>query len=574
MTHESNEHLKALEKVKSPRRSNRRSIATAAVLIAGLLCISTFLADPRDTDPRLPDPELVEVAQLRVDDGTTLHVFPPGERFDVQVSVTGITSDVFLQWHDPRSGPLSEAVVIKPPVNVTLQSPSTQIGHYELKIWSPDPLVQFPPQNPGFHRWYGFSILPTQTVSDRPYEPESFFGIIHHEDDDPYLRGGTKSVWTKQSPHKVMSQLQEQRSKGLEELPAIASDQLSWDHTTPVTQTRLEEFRGLIRPFMKEIVDRRMRSPNWQLGVEIDNRLDDGPYGIPNYCKFAQILRDEMDAIGAHEAKIVSSFDGFDYDNAFGPLIAHPECTVLDAIGTDPYIWWAPDRDFTMPEDRSRFIDAPWLENHIRTLRRYMDANPDGPQEIWFTEMGIPHGGNYNPDTFFGYPGSGVSTAKRDRLYTANYLLRSHVIALGTGDVSRIYWYNYRDRGGDLDYAEHHFGLRAYREESGDEGFPKPAYTAYAVMVDILSGAEHVEHRSTGSSISAHRFTMSDGTPVWVLWRRVEGTESVDVDDLFEPGHSAYAHDLFGKPVELSGRTIEVDQSAIYLYSGEPGQSP
>ena len=93
-------------------------------------------------------------------------------------------------------------------------------------------------------------------------------------------------------------------------------------------------------------------------------------------------------------------------------------------------------------------------------------------------------------------------------------------------------------------------------------------------MVDILSGAEHRQERSLGSAVTGHRFDLPDGNPVWVLWRRTDGSESVNVDDLLPPGQSVHAHDLFGKPVDISGRTLRVDESAIYLYSGAPARSP
>jgi hypothetical protein len=512
-------------------------------------------------EPVLPDPKVGGTATLGLDDGTSTHVFPPGQTFSVGVTVSGITSDVVAQWHKPGGGPISQAVIFTPPASVTVQSPSTAVGAYELKIWSPDSLVRFPPQNAGQHRWFGFAVLPVKSVSSRSVEPGSFFGMIHADDDDPYLRGGIKNVWTKQSPSDVVNQIKTRRSKGLEELPAVASDHLSWDHTKAVTTTRLEQFRSVIRPFMDELQNKGVASPDWQLGVEIDGKLDDGPYGIANYCQFARILREELDRIGATSAKIVSSFDGFDYTDDFGALILHPDSHYFDAIGTDPYAWWAPDKDFTMPDEASKYLSAPWLQKHIETLRGYMNANPSGPQEIWFTEMGLPHGGNYDVNDFFGYPSSGVETARRDRLYTANYVLRSHVIAKATGSVSRIYWYNYADKGNDIDYAEHHFGMRSYGTKH-----PKPIYTAYAIMAERLSGASFVEKRTVGSAVQVYDFLSPSGGHVWVVWRHPAGSETLQPSALGPVGGSSVsAFSLFGTPLDLSSGTLTLTEVPIYV---------
>ena len=129
---------------------------------------------------------------------------------------------------------------------------------------------------------------------------------------------------------------------------------------------------------------------------------------------------------------------------------------------------------------------------------------------FWFGECGLPVRGPNDPDAFFGYPASGSAVPGASLDYAATYLVKFHALAIANG-IKRLYWYNYKNRGNDIDYAEHHFGLRSYSVESDDPGHPLPAYVAYVTMLAHLKGCSFVELRHPTPNVFVFAFAV-DGT--------------------------------------------------------------
>jgi len=192
-----------------------------------------------------------------------------------------------------------------------------------------------------------------------------------------------------------------------------------------------------------------------------------------------------------------------------------------------------------------------------------------GEHFFWFGECGLPVRGTNDPDAFFGYPSrqSRVPGATLD--YAAKYLVKFHALAIANG-IKRIYWYNYKNRGNDIDYAEHHFGLRSYSGESSDPGHPLPAYVAYITMLAHLKGCSFVELRYPTPNVHVFEFAV-DGTVERRILTWVEPAQSATLaltslrSELLAANVRTVS-DIYGRPVAaISGQQITLDGRPLYL---------
>jgi hypothetical protein len=132
------------------------------------------------------------------------------------------------------------------------------------------------------------------------------------------------------------------------------------------------------------------------------------------------------------------------------------------------------------------------VEEQIERLRELM-GRYGAPKPIWATEFGD------------------VADMRKSRDDVARYLVRMSVLLLAA-KVERMYWYLLRDY---QDFA----GLGLLRDERDPLGryAPNPAYVAYAVLIDKLSGARFVGRDPAGNDARVYRFTGGAGD-IWVAW--------------------------------------------------------
>jgi hypothetical protein len=228
-----------------------------------------------------------------------------------------------------------------------------------------------------------------------------------------------------------------------------------------------------------------------------------------------------------------------------------------DGLAHDVYQW----PDFPTPEG--------WLPGHISDLRTRMAKAGRAKHFFWFGECGIPVRGHNDPDAFFGYP------ARKNRVpgcsldYAAIYLVKFHALAIADG-IERIYWYNYKNRGNDIDYAEHHFGLRSYSAESGDPGHPLPAYVAYVTMLAHLKGCSFVALRHPTPNVYVFEFAV-DGTTRRRILAWVNPAQSLTLPLTTLQGgllgsKVETVSDIYGRPASsISSENITLDGRPLYL---------
>lgn len=180
-------------------------------------------------------------------------------------------------------------------------------------------------------------------------------------------------------------------------------------------------------------------------------------------------------------------------------LFSYGALDYLDAVTVHPYGFPASPE---MGYPRRGFGNG--LERRIEDLDALVREYNDGESKpIWFTEIGW---GSYAPAP------RGVTESTQ-----ADYLVRSHVIALASG-VDRIHWYSLRNsltlpRGPGANWGL----LRAPDDPLGYYA-PKESYGAYAELTRQVSGAEFTARDAAPVGVHSYAFAGADGVDLRVLW--------------------------------------------------------
>jgi hypothetical protein len=178
------------------------------------------------------------------------------------------------------------------------------------------------------------------------------------------------------------------------------------------------------------------------------------------------------------------------------------------------------------------------LENVADLIEKHGGDHP-----LWVTEIGWP--------THVGARGVNEFTQ-------AQYLVRSHVLMLATGEVTRISWYDFYNDGTKPTYNEHNFGLihnKAYNCA------PKPGSVAYREMTEQLTGKDFRKLENPGDGLYIATFS-GDGEEVVVAW-------STNEPHTLNVGEVQTARNLMGNKLEISPQ-MTVDEYPIYLEGRAP----
>ncbi|HEX6813117.1 MAG TPA: hypothetical protein VF384_15955 [Planctomycetota bacterium] len=501
-----------------------------------------------------------------VADSNIWRTHPPGALFTVNVSVTGdplLGTPVFCQWvNEHRQGIGSPIPVSTTPT--AIQSPSAAPGFYGLVFSSPDPDVSFLPQLAGLpSAVYGFAVLPNPPTGTPVIEPNSPFGMIQLKMSDPYVKAGSgprviglhvKTKTWQQSVSSWASEIQTITNAGSTEMPLVSGT--TWDSvdTLPITTTQLDQigtkFRNVLQADPTRVV-------HWQASREEN---DGTPYAQSHYFSnlLAKIvrLRTEANAINPN-VKFLYSTHAFDYPEFSQLFSSQAFRDYYAGLAQDPYRW----PDFPTPEG--------WLPAHVSTLRTRMANAGCANHLLWWGEVGLPARGHNDPGAFFGYPATQAYVPGASLDYYARYMVKMHALSIANG-IKRLYWYNYKNRGNDIVYAEHHFGLRSYTTSSSDPGHPFPAYVAYINMLAHLKGCTFVELRNPSSNVYVTEWLVEGTTQRRILaWVNSSQTVTLSLNSV-KSGLLASSvqtvTDLYGRAVSaISSQQITLDARPIYL---------
>jgi hypothetical protein len=506
-----------------------------------------------------------------VTDGNQWHTYAPGATFQIQVSVQGTLPSLPVKcyWINESKARISaEFTVTNTPQSLT--SPSTMPGWYGIVFVCADPLVAFVPQDAGHpSSVFGFAVIPpppTGAISSVA-KVECPFGMIQGNIGDANFRHGSgkkvtgihlKTKTWAQSTSSWSGDITAISNAGHTEMPLINNSPWDTSNSSLVSGTQLN---SIASQFQAKLSADPNRVRYWQAGVEENGG---SPYVSQHYFAnlVAKVSRLKQVASGtpitgptqdSSPVKFVYNTRGFDLPE-FRLLFASQAFSVIDILSQNPYRW----NNFATPEG--------WLANHIKDLRSGLDARGHQNIALWFGELGLPARGNTNPSGFFGYPSSNTNLPGVSMDYYANYVVKTHMIALANG-IKRIYWYNYRNRDNDIHYAEDWFGMRSYI--SGQPGFPFPGYVAYITMLKHLKTCTFIKERKPVANMFAYEFQTEDLKGRLVVWRNASGSTTIPLTSL-KPGLVASGvlsvENIYGKTVAaISGQSLIVENKPLFI---------
>ncbi|MDP2999784.1 MAG: hypothetical protein Q8N47_20010 [Bryobacterales bacterium] len=482
---------------------------------------------------------------ITVADESPYHTHVPGQKFRVLVrhDYSG-AGQIRGQWRDFRGTRLGDPVRLAQSQTTSLEAPSGDIGYYGLYFDSDDPSVVFN-RNTGLRREFGFAVLPSTWLFERGTKPGSAFGLVHADINDPYLHPGYIKTLTLQQfsdDSSWVARMQERRGRGLIEVPLQSSPAWRGDSTRPISAYDLT----VRAAEMKRAFAADPATLYWELGLE--ENLWPGSNGAYYWQNLAAKFAAVRSAAGQvnPDIRLAYQIEGFDYD-FFRAFFDGPAATHADVLALHPYRW---RDDFPSPET--------WLGDYLNNVRRMMRRREE-VRRIWITEVGAPVRGNPDPVGFFGYPQSGVAVKGQTRDANAAYLIKVHVLALSLG-VEKLFWFNYRDRGADPTFVEDHFGLVDYW------GYPKPAYAAYAQLIQRLDGKRFSRRFELPEGVQVYEFT-GELEDCFVMWSFPESSQRVMLDCL-GPGigteRVVSVTSAVGSPLAVAGTALTVTGMPVF----------
>ena len=291
----------------------------------------------------------------------------------------------------------------------------------------------------------------------------------------------------------------------------------------------------------------------WELGLEenIKKRFKKAHYW-DNLEKKVRTVREAANGVNP-KIKLIYQIAGLNI-KSIKKFSKSKAAKVFDIISLHPYAW-------------PNFIDPElWLIDYLKNARLIMKEHELEEMPIWFTEVGVPHQGNY-AGGFFGYPKSGRSVMGRTRKEAVNYMIKLHVLALALG-VEKVFWYNYKDRGEGRQKVEQHFGLVDFW------GFPKPVYAAYLNLVHRLNGKQFSRSWKLPGDLRIFEFKGSNETEL-VAWIFPKGNQRISWSTFGQEiggGQIVDVVNAVGTRLFNDENTIQITKEPIFITTRSPKQ--
>ncbi len=261
------------------------------------------------------------------------------------------------------------------------------------------------------------------------------------------------------------------------------------DARSPHTAEGLRAFARYVTAMVKRYGD---RVKYWEVWNEPNGSQFWG--AEPDAREYAAVLKTAYTSIkrADPEAKVIGgAIAGTDL-NYLRALFDAGGLEYMDALSIHPYRVGGPEETQLLRE----------LRFHQELMKEYGYEKP-----IWLTEIG------WSTDT----GPYGVTEQEQ-----AQYLTRMYIQALSTGYVREVNWYDFQDDGPDSTNHEHRFGIVTL------DLSPKPAYTAYAAMVDNLQTTHYVGQLDVGDGVYVYVFARN-GEPTIAVWSLSSRQVSMDV---------------------------------------------
>jgi hypothetical protein len=229
------------------------------------------------------------------------------------------------------------------------------------------------------------------------------------------------------------------------------------------------------------------------LRFQIGQAINRSKWGVWNLRDYVELARGAEEVLRRHPGVelLGPSVIDFEYHLTIAALNFPDAGFHFDAVSGLLYV----DRAGP-PEGRQIGFDTV---DKVRLLRAVADTAINARGRCWITEMNWPlWEGPHSP------AGRSVSV---DEDAQANYLVRYYLLALGTGLVERVFWWQLVARG---------YGLVDPGE--GRQGRCRPSFQALRTMLSELAGSRLEQVLPAPPSGRLYRFRRPDGKEVIVGW--------------------------------------------------------
>lgn len=456
-------------------------------------------------------------------------VFTAGSTFSVTFTLPPDDENGVLFWRDHQGNPTTSAIELNGHESIILESPGSKTGYYGLVYQSPAYLYE-----------YGFVIQPNSTDSPEAALSDQF-GMVHANYQDPHLSTWIKTLtWQTVSEDAWPQEIAKRRAEGKLELPLVVGREWSSDSSQEISDQKLLALENRLTDYLS--ADPTVTY--WELGLE-ENLQDDysDEFYWSNLYKKVLVARDVANRINP-DIQFIYQIGGRSREAVLN-FAQSDAAEVFDILALHPYGW---------PE----FLDPDsWYPEYLDEVASIMELNALEDMPLWVTEIGIPQ----HIDRFGGYFSSPEGRPIRGSSWgeAAINLVKMHVISMNFG-IEKVFWYNYADRGSEIDDPEDFFGLLTF------DRFPRPAYAAYTNFIRLMQGKENVGSSDSIAGVEIHTYK-DEHEYVSVVWS--ESSRSVpiaalDIDGLgfTEPAQSV---NIVGSPVAFHGDTIEVGVEPLFF---------
>ena len=271
---------------------------------------------------------------------------------------------------------------------------------------------------------------------------------------------------------------------------------------------------------------------------QVGQAINRSKWGIWNLAEYVELVRSASEVLRRHPGVEIlgPSVIDFEYHLTAAALNLRRPGLRFDAVASLLYV----DRRGA-PENRQAgfdTVDKVVLLKAIADTGRNSGRNSAG--RSWITEVNWPlREGPHSP------AGRSVSVDEESH---ADYLARYYLLALGTGMVERVFWWQLVARG---------YGL----VDPADPAHPRrrPAFYALKTLLRELDGCRLEEVTAAPPPARLYRFRRPDGAEVVAAWS-AEGTAR---GTLPRPAVSATGRD--GQELPVPGG-VEVDLGASPVY--------
>ncbi len=284
------------------------------------------------------------------------------------------------------------------------------------------------------------------------------------------------------------------------------------------------------REFVDRVVERYGdRVKYWQIWNEENIPVFFKPE--PNVNKYYELLKNASEVIRARDSSarvVLGGTSGVDmgYLRSLKDLGASQ---YFDILAVHPY--------------RLDFESSPEENGLMRDLGLAQDISEEFDKPIWLTEFGWPTD----------------KTEGVDENLQANYLARTYLMSFTFPAIEKLFWYDLRNDGNDLNYREHNFGLvnRDYSK--------KKSFYVYKNLIDLLEHS-HFEKINKFDENGLYEFVFTKGNEeiraMWKLGNEENiALEMLNADEIY----SVVGEKIFSMSTNQKPLFVSVSDSPIFI---------